>query len=93
MPKLKSPTKFKVLKAVNDNDGIESRDLARIMGISISHASKLLRDYWTQGLLIRKKRSMSQGGIRYFFCLSDPGKNRLNFFLKNFKIFLKENLE
>jgi len=84
MPKLKSPTKFKVLKAVNDNGGLESRDLAQIMGISIPHASKLLRDYWTQGLLKRQKRPMDQGGIRYFFYLGSPGKNRLEYFKDNF---------
>ena len=67
MPELKSPTKFKVLKAVDDNGGLESRDLARIMGISIPHASKLLRDYWIQGLLKRKKKADGSRGSQILF--------------------------
>ena len=75
--------------------GLSPAILARIMGISISHASKLLRDYWTQGLLKREKRPMDQGGIRYFFYLGLPGKSRLEYFKDNFlflilKKFLKK---
>jgi len=88
MPELKSPTKFKVLRAVNERaksfGGLESRDLATILGISISHASKLLSDYWREGLLIRSKMPMNQGGFRYLYKISDPGKRRLAWFKKNF---------
>lgn len=81
-------TKFKVLRAVDERTksfgGLESRDLATILGISISHASKLLTDYWREGLLTRSEMPMNQGGKRYLYKISNPGKRRLAWYEENF---------
>lgn len=77
---LKSPTKFKVLRAIEESGGLEAVGLSIKLGIVVSHASKLLRTYWMKGLLIKEKRSMSQGGVRFFYTLSKSGKKRLDYF-------------
>ena len=80
MQKLRSPIKFKVLEAIDKRGGIETRELARVVGVGIPHASKLLRTYWAQGLLSRFSKPMDQGGIRYLYTLTLHGKGRLNYF-------------
>lgn len=82
---IRSPTKLKVLQIIRGMGRITTYELARRMNIALPHASKLLRTYWIQGLLHRETTSMNQGGIRYYYMLSQSGEKRLNFFLKKIK--------
>lgn len=81
-PKLRSPTKFRVLAIIGGGSSIESHDLASRMRISVPHASKLLRSYWERGLLRREERPLDQGGTKYAYFLTRHGAERLAYFQK-----------
>lgn len=69
---LTAPTKFETLEFVEKTKEMSSAKLADLMKISLNHAARLLRGYWTEGLLHRELSTKRHGGIRYFFRLT-PG--------------------
>lgn len=81
MPELKSPRKFQILRLIGGR-AILSEDLSREIGIKRSLVAKLLHSYWEEGLL-KRERIGGKGGP-YQYILSNSGKKRLKFFLKNF---------
>ena len=72
-------TKLRVLQLIQENQKMEARELAEVLGIGVVHASKLLRDYYLRGLLKRRGSSMSHGGRRYSYYLSRAGEKKLKF--------------
>ncbi len=74
---LTAPTKFETLEFVEKTKEMSSAKLADLMKISLNHAARLLRGYWTEGLLHRELSTKRHGGIRYFFRLTHTGRARL----------------
>ncbi len=77
---LTAPTKFEVLELMEKEKEVGSSRLAELMGIKLNHASRLLRGYWSEGLLHRESTTMRHGGIRYSFTLTKTGKRKLAYF-------------
>jgi len=68
--------KMQILEIL-DGDSLTSQEVND--RADINHAARLLRYYWSQGLLTRDEENLSQGGIRYRYTLSDSGKERLDY--------------
>ena len=81
---LTAPTKFECLELVEKEKVLGSARLAGLMKIGLNHASKLLRGYWSEGLLRRELSTRRRGGIRYSFSLTDTGRAKLRYFRKKF---------
>jgi len=60
-----------------DGSSMTSKEIDDRLGID--HSARLLRYYWSQGLLTKSEERMRQGGIRYVYTLSPSGKERLDF--------------
>ncbi len=77
---LTAPTKREVLELVEKEREMISARLADLMKINPNHASRLMRGYWSEGLLHREISTMRHGGIRYTFTLTKTGKRKLAYF-------------
>ena len=80
-----APTKLECLELVEKEKEVGSARLADLMKIKLNHASKLLRGYWSKGLLHRELSTRRRGGIRYSFSLTETGRAKFRY-LKNKKI-------
>ncbi len=93
-----APTKLECLELVEKEKEVGSSRLAELMKIDLNHAARLLRGYWSEGLLHREPSTMGRGGIRYSFSLTETGRGELDYFkkqknLKNlFRSFFKKFL-
>ncbi len=77
---LTAPTKFEVLEIAEKEKEMGSARLADLMGIKLNHASRLMRGYWSEGLLHREISTRRRGGIRYSFTLTKTGRRKLAYF-------------
>jgi DNA-binding MarR family transcriptional regulator len=68
--------KFEVLDYIFTNETTSSDDISFDLGIEIHNSRMLLRKYWKQGLLRRKK--VNKLGKRVY-SLSEKGEERLKF--------------
>ncbi len=75
-----APTKLECLEFVEREKEMISSRLADLMKIDLNHASKLLRGYWSEGLLHRELGTRRHGGIRYSFTLTKTGRTKLKYF-------------
>jgi len=75
-----APTKREVLEIVERGKEVNSARLAELMKIDLNHASRLLRGYWSEGLLHRELKTRRYGGIRYLFSLTGTGRAKLKYF-------------
>ena len=80
---LTAPTKLECLELVEKEKEVGSARLAELMKINLNHASRLLRGYWSEGLLHRELSTRRRGGIRYSFSLTDTGRAKIRYFKKN----------
>lgn len=75
-----APTKLECLELVEKEREMTSARLAELMKIDLNHASRLMRGYWSEGLLRRDIVTRKRGGIRYSFSLTKTGKRKLAYF-------------
>ena len=80
---LTAPTKLECLELVEREKEVGSARLAELMKIDLSHASRLLWGYWSEGLLHRELNTRRHGGIRYTFSLTETGRAEIRYFKKN----------
>lgn len=78
MPELRSPTKFVVLRLIEQKGRVSSADLVKLAGMKLATASKQLKRYHVEGLLRREKRM----GRSFIYSLTDAGAHRLSYFKK-----------
>lgn len=72
---LTAPTKLECLELVEKEKEAGSARIAELMGIPLNHASKIMRDYWSQGLLHRELNTKRRRGVCYRFSLTNTGRN------------------
>ncbi len=77
-----APTKLECLELVEKEKVVSSAMLTELMKIKLNHASRLLRGYWSEGLLHREPSARRRSGIRYSFSLTETGRGELDYFKK-----------
>ncbi len=93
---LTAPTKLECLELVERENEVGSARIAKLMEIPLSHASKIMRDYWSQGLLHRELNTKRRRGVCYLFSLTETGKGKLTYFRREknlMTLFKKQSIE
>lgn len=91
-----APTKLECLEFVEKEKEAGSARMAELMRIPLSHASKIMRDYWSQGLLHRELNTKRRRGVCYLFSLTKTGRGKLAYFRREkdlMTLFKKQSME